>query len=214
MRRRPLRGSALPMEDCGEPTKKHYFEKLLTASASELETSNTVSSLVICSSSLVLDPRLQSRSVAPPDFALECTATSAPSPELSIIVTFFRSRTSFFLPSPRRPFTFSRRATVSSPSTMRPSKASTATPSTSRFAIFRAMFVLPLSPKMIAQAAGAGPRNTPARVFVEFPGPAGSIHPFLFRRFLKVYRVGQHFLPRSASARVRHGPVAQASGVN
>src|SRR6267378_5251582 len=74
------------------PTAKRYFAKLFTASASELETSKTVSRRVICNSSLVLDPRLQSRSAAPPDFALECAATSAPRPELSIIVTFFRSR--------------------------------------------------------------------------------------------------------------------------
>jgi hypothetical protein len=51
------------------------LEKSLTASASELEISKTVSSLVICINSLALDPRLQRRSDAPLDFALLGTAS-------------------------------------------------------------------------------------------------------------------------------------------
>jgi len=53
------------------------------------ETTKIVTSFVICSSSLNLDPRLQSRSDAPLDFAVEYAATSTPSPELSIGVTLF-----------------------------------------------------------------------------------------------------------------------------
>src|SRR5882762_922691 len=47
-------------------------------------------------------------------------------------------RTIFFFPSAIRLFTFSRRALLSSPSTMRPSSATTDTPSTSRLVIFKA----------------------------------------------------------------------------
>ncbi len=47
-----------------------YFAKLATASASVLYTSNTVSSLVICSTSWNLLPRCASLSAAPCDFAL------------------------------------------------------------------------------------------------------------------------------------------------
>src|SRR5580692_7768904 len=50
-------------------------------------------------------------------------------------------RTIFFLPSASSPFTFSRSALLSSPRTMRPSSATTDTPSTSRFVIFNATFV-------------------------------------------------------------------------
>ena len=47
-----------------------YFAKLATASASLLYTSNTVSSLVICSTSWNLLPRCASFRAAPWDFAL------------------------------------------------------------------------------------------------------------------------------------------------
>src|SRR5713226_1097331 len=47
-------------------------------------------------------------------------------------------RTIFFFPSAIKLFTFSRKALLSSPSTMRPSSATTDTPSTSRFVIFKA----------------------------------------------------------------------------
>src|SRR5258707_559186 len=71
--------------------------------------------------------------------ALVAAHSSAPRPELSIMVTFFRSRTIFFLPSPSRLFTFSRSATVSSPRTIRPSSASTVIPSSSWLANLRAI---------------------------------------------------------------------------
>src|SRR5258708_11972969 len=51
--------------------------------------------------------------------------------------------TIFFLPPAIRLFTFSRSALLSSPSTMRPSSATTATPSTSRFVILSAIFSSP-----------------------------------------------------------------------
>src|SRR5229473_1336935 len=47
-------------------------------------------------------------------------------------------RTIFFLPPARRLFTFSRSALLSSPNTIRPSSATTETPSTSRFVNFSA----------------------------------------------------------------------------
>jgi hypothetical protein len=47
-----------------------YFAKLATASASLLYTSNTVSNLVICSTSWNLLPRCASFNAAPCDFAL------------------------------------------------------------------------------------------------------------------------------------------------
>src|SRR5690348_735627 len=50
-------------------------------------------------------------------------------------------RTIFLRPSASIDFTFSRSAFDSSPRTMRPSKATTETPSTSRFVIFNATFV-------------------------------------------------------------------------
>src|SRR5467141_2420551 len=56
-------------------------------------------------------------------------------------VTLFMFSTIFFLPSAIRLFTFSRKALLSSPSTMRPSRATTDTPSTSRFVIFKATLV-------------------------------------------------------------------------
>src|SRR5216683_1855069 len=58
-------------------------------------------------------------------------------------VTLFMFSTIFFLPSAIRLFTFSRSALLSSPSTMRPSSATTDTPSTSRFVILSAMFSSP-----------------------------------------------------------------------
>src|SRR5215470_2390504 len=56
-------------------------------------------------------------------------------------VTLSMFSTIFFLPSAKRLFTFSRSAFDSSPRTMRPSRATTDTPSTSRFVIFNATFV-------------------------------------------------------------------------
>src|ERR1700722_2434198 len=58
---------------------------------------------------------------------------------MNVMLSIFS--TIFFLPSASRPFTFSRSALLSSPSTMRPSSATTDTPSTSRFVIFNATFV-------------------------------------------------------------------------
>src|SRR5215467_9422300 len=72
-----------------------YFEKLATASASELKTSKTVISLVICKTSWNLLPRWQRRSPAPWDFALWWAATSVPSPALSIKVMLSIFRTIF-----------------------------------------------------------------------------------------------------------------------
>src|SRR5206468_7604826 len=53
-------------------------------------------------------------------------------------VTLSMLSTLFFFPSASSLFTFSRKALLSSPSTMRPSSSTTATPSTSRFVIFKA----------------------------------------------------------------------------
>src|SRR6478752_10298826 len=116
------------------------LEKLDTACASVSNTSNTVSSLVICSTSWNLLPRWQSRNDAPCDFALWWAATSVPKPALSMNVMLSMFSTIFFLPSEIRLFTFSRSALLSSPRTMRPSSATTATPSTSRYVIFSATF--------------------------------------------------------------------------
>src|ERR1700742_516189 len=58
---------------------------------------------------------------------------------MNVMLSMFS--TIFFLPSASRPFTFSRSALLSSPSTIRPSSATTDTPSTSRFVIFNATFV-------------------------------------------------------------------------
>ena len=60
-------------EACGNPLRKSanaYLAKLATASASVLYTSNTVSNLVICSTSWNLLPRCASFNAAPCDFAL------------------------------------------------------------------------------------------------------------------------------------------------
>jgi hypothetical protein len=59
-----------PRSFCAEPYAPAPFEKLETAAASVSYTSNTVSSLVICSTSWNLLPRWHSRSDAPCDFAL------------------------------------------------------------------------------------------------------------------------------------------------
>src|SRR5260370_1303504 len=117
------------------------FEKLATAAASVSQTSNTVSSLVICRTSWNSLPRWHRRSDAPWVFALQCAATNVPSPELSIYLMLSMFRTICFFPSAIRLFNFSRRALLSSPSTMRPSSATTDTPFTSRFVIFKATFV-------------------------------------------------------------------------
>src|ERR1700722_11844470 len=69
---------------------------------------------------------------------------------MNVMLSMFS--TIFFLPSASRPFTFSRRALLSSPNTMRPSSATTDTPSTSRFVIFNATFV---SSYEIGAAAGS-----------------------------------------------------------
>jgi len=61
-----------------------HLEKLASAAASVLQTSNTVSSLVICSTSLNLLPKWQRSNDAPWVFALQCAATRMPSPALSI----------------------------------------------------------------------------------------------------------------------------------
>src|SRR5258708_19323685 len=114
------------------------LEKLATASASVLKTSKTVSSLVIWRTSWNLLPRWQRRKEAPCIFTLWCAATSVPSPALSIKVMLSILRIIFFFPSAIKLFTFSRKALLSSPSTMRPSSATTDTPSTSRFVIFKA----------------------------------------------------------------------------
>src|ERR1700676_1656510 len=58
---------------------------------------------------------------------------------MNVMLSMFR--TIFFFPSAIKLFTFSRRALLSSPRTMRPSSATTDTPSTSRFVIFNATFV-------------------------------------------------------------------------
>src|ERR1700733_3443351 len=69
---------------------------------------------------------------------------------MNVILSMFS--TIFFLPSASRLLTFSRRALLSSPNTMRPSSATTDTPSTSRFVIFNATFV---SSYEIEAAAGS-----------------------------------------------------------
>src|SRR5258708_23413258 len=53
-------------------------------------------------------------------------------------VTLSMLRTIFFFPSAIKLLTFSRKALLSSPSTIRPSSANTDTPSTSRYVIFKA----------------------------------------------------------------------------
>src|SRR5215472_7711579 len=136
--------------------QRRYFEKLATASASVLNTSKTVISLVICRTSWNLLPRWQRRNPAPWDLALWWAATSVPSPALSINVTLSILRTIFFFPELMRPFTFSRSALLSSPSTMRPSSATTETPSTSRLVIFNATFVSSSSER----GSGGNPRRS------------------------------------------------------
>jgi hypothetical protein len=74
-------------------------------------------------------------------FALQCAATRMPSPRAVEYVKLSMFRTIFFFPSAIRLFNFSRRTLLSSPSTMRPSSATTDTPSTSRSVIFNAPFV-------------------------------------------------------------------------
>src|SRR5579862_3205464 len=69
---------------------------------------------------------------------------------MNVMLSMFS--TIFFLPSASRLFTFSRSALLSSPRTMRPSSATTDTPSTSRFVIFNATFV---SSYEIGAAAGS-----------------------------------------------------------
>src|SRR6266705_2489126 len=120
-----------------------HFEKLAIAAASVWQTSNTVTSLVICSTFWTLLPRWQRTSDAPSDFALQCAATNMPSPALSIYLRSSIFRTIFFFPSAIKLFNFTRRALPSSPSTMRPSSATTETPPTSRLVIFKATFVSP-----------------------------------------------------------------------
>src|SRR5579871_4142628 len=74
------------------------------------------------------------------------------------------SRTIFFLPEPSSVFTFSRSAVLSSPSTMRPSIDSTATPSTIRSVIFSAT-VTPSSLEHSPEFESRGPHR-PASVVV------------------------------------------------
>src|SRR6266852_3148828 len=108
------------------------LEKLATASASVLNTSKTVSNLVIWRTSWNLLPRWQRRREAPCDFTLWCAATSVPSPALSMKVMLSILRTIFFFPSAIKLFTFSRKALLSSPSTIRPSSAATPTDASKR----------------------------------------------------------------------------------
>src|SRR5579872_1050395 len=81
------------------------FDMARTASSTVSETSKTLTKFFICRSLLVPEIRLQRRNGGPFVFALECIATSVPSPELSIIETFFKSRTIFFFPWASRLFT-------------------------------------------------------------------------------------------------------------
>src|SRR5258707_7014363 len=115
-----------------------YFAKLATAASSVLKTWNTVTSFVICRISWNFVPKLLRMSDAPWTFAHMCAATRMPSPALSIYFMLSMFRIIFFLPSAIRLFNFSRRAWLSSPSTMRPSSATTYAPSTSRSVIFSA----------------------------------------------------------------------------
>src|SRR5260370_20686446 len=94
-----------------------HLEKQAAAAASVSQTSNTVSSLVICSTSLNLLPKWQRSNDAPWVFVLQCAATRMPSPALSIYVIWSMFRTIFFIASAIRLFNFSRRVLLSSPST-------------------------------------------------------------------------------------------------
>jgi hypothetical protein len=72
------------------------------------------------------------------------------------VITF---RTIFFFPSAIKLFNFTRRALLSSPSTMRPSSATTEMPPTSRLVIFKATFV---SSPSGSSPAPTNPRNSQA----------------------------------------------------
>src|SRR5713101_9427576 len=139
-------GTNYDIHSLGSRDRAH-FEKLAKAAASVSQTSNTVRSLVICSTSWNLLPRWHRRSDAPWVFALQCAATNVPSPALSIYLMLSIFRTIFFFPSAIRLFNFTRRALLSSPSTIRPSSVTTDTPFTSRFVIFKATFVFLLIEK-------------------------------------------------------------------
>src|SRR5258708_40318874 len=66
-----------------------HLEKLATAAASVSQTSNTVSSLLICSTSLNLLPRWQRSNDAPWVFALQCAATRMPSPRCRYMLVVY-----------------------------------------------------------------------------------------------------------------------------
>src|SRR6266849_10877531 len=114
-----------------------------------------------------------------------------------------------FLLAASRVLTLSRSAVLSSPSTMRPSSATTATPSTSRLVIFSATFKPP-------------PSDIPESGLPLLPGPAGALPgyrpvPVKARRLVKV-RAGHEItahrakqltaprlkLPRASRAVARH----------
>src|ERR1700722_5422219 len=112
-------------------------------------------------------------------------------PALSINVTLFRSRTSFFLPEASRLFTFSLSAMVSAPNTIRPSSASTTTSSTPRLVIFRPMlFSLPHR-KIIAESTRAGLDIHPSNLCHESSDWKGVYTYSLAHRLVQVYLVRQ-----------------------
>src|SRR5229473_990941 len=72
---------------------------------------------------------------------------------MNVMLSIFR--TIFFFPPASKLFTFSRSALLSSPSTIRPSSATTDTPSTSRFVIFNAT--------LFSSSLESSCRNSPAQ---------------------------------------------------
>jgi len=108
---KPARRS--PSMEHGEgPNEKPVTLRNFLLPPPRVGTFKTVTAGSSASSSLVLDPRFAGPQRCSADFALKCAATSAPRPELVIIVTFFQVQDELLLPSPSRPFTFSRKRTA------------------------------------------------------------------------------------------------------
>src|ERR1700730_3785110 len=86
-----------------------------------------------------------------------------PKPALSMYATFDMSRTMRFFPAPSRLLTFSRRALLSSPRTIRPFKATTETPSISLFVKFMVTFDLFLTLYAVGRLRYPAPVSSPAK---------------------------------------------------
>src|SRR5258708_29910227 len=79
---------------------------------------------------------------------------------MNVMLSIFR--TIFFFPPASKLFTFSRSALLSSPSTIRPSSATTDTPSTSRFVIFNAT----LFSSSLESSSGGNPGRAPQSISI------------------------------------------------